>query len=433
MPRADRERIVVLFALTDIPAASNHERERPPASEPMNLNDLLTRPAASHARALVRQLEEETFAEQLRIVTIPAPSLQEAQRAEFVRKRFDALRLCRAHVDDVGNVLAGLPGASRPELPPVVLSAHLDTVFGPETYLIPRHVGNRVYAPGVTDNARGVAALLTVARVLVESGVRTRAPVWFAGTVGEEGIGDLRGAKHLFRPGGHLARPSAFIALDGSGIRRIVHRAIGARRLRVEITGPGGHSWSDWGAPNPLHALGRGIDRILRLHGPARSKVTLTVARAGGGTTVNAIPATAWLELDLRGEVSGVVAELEQACRRTFQEVVDGENRERRAGSEALKLTVRVIGDRPSGQIPETAPLVSAAVAATRMVGAQPELVASSTDANVPLSLGIPAVALGAGGESGGIHTTEEWFCNREGVLGLERALLTVLSVAGVE
>lgn len=398
----------------------------------MNPTEVLGRPAAKRARELISRLEEETFAEQLRIVAIPAPSLQERERAQYVRGRFEALGLRQVHLDEAGNVLGSLPTSRSSAAAPVVVSAHLDTVFGPDTELTPRHVGNKVYAPGITDNARGLAALLSVARSLCESGVETLTPIWFVGTVGEEGNGDLHGTKHLFRPGGELARPAAFIALDGSGIRRIVHRAIGARRLRIEIGGPGGHSWSDWGMANPLHALGKGIERILRLPGPARTQVTLTVARAGGGTTVNAIPTSAWLELDLRGEANRLVAELEAGCRRAFQEVVERENRDRRTGTEPLTLAFLIIGDRPSGQVAETDPLVAAAVAATRIVGARPELVASSTDANVPLSLGIPAVTLGAGGESGGIHTTEEWFCNRDGARGPERALLTLLSVAGV-
>lgn len=398
----------------------------------MDLTPLLAHPAARRARALVNELEPDALAEQLRIVVIPAPSNQEGTRARYLGDRFENLGLLHTRMDEVGNLLSLLPAAIGPELPPLVVSAHLDTVFSTDTDLTPRHVGNRIYAPGITDNARGLAALLALARSLVEAQLRPRRPVWFVGTVGEEGNGDLRGSKHLFRSGGPLSRPAGFIALDGSGIRRIVHRAIGARRLRVEIAGPGGHSWSDWGTANPLHALGRAIERLLRIPLPSRPFATLTVARAGGGTSVNAIPTGAWLEVDLRSEVSAILVETETACRRALEEVVEAENRGRREATDPLTLSIRVIGDRPSGQVPESSPLVEAAVAATRLVGARPELVASSTDANVPMSLGIPAITLGAGGESGGIHTTEEWFCNREGSRGLERGLLTVLAAAGV-
>lgn len=398
----------------------------------MDLTQLLSHPSARRARAVAHELEPEILAEQLRIVVIPAPSNHEEVRGRYLADRLSALGLEQTRTDGVGNVLSRLPGARSQDLAPLVVSAHLDTVFGADVDLTPRHVGNRVYAPGITDNARGLAALVAMAQTLVAAGLRTERPVWFVGTVGEEGNGDLRGSKHLFRSGGPLSRPSGFIALDGSGIRRIVHRAIGARRLRVEIAGPGGHSWSDWGTANPLHALGKAVDRLLRIPLPHRPYSTLTVARAGGGTSVNAIPTGAWLELDLRSEVAGVLAEVEAACRRVLEEVIDTENRGRRDGTERLTFAIRVIGDRPSGQIAEGTPLLEAAIAATRLVGARPELVASSTDANVPIALGIPAVTLGAGGESGGIHTTEEWFCNREGSRGLERGLLTVLAAAGV-
>lgn len=398
----------------------------------MDLTHSLSQPAAQRARALITGGEAEVLAEQLRIVVIPAPSGQEGQRARYLGDRFCALGLLETHTDEVGNVLSLLPGAESPDLPPLVVAAHLDTVFDAATDLSPRHVGGRVYAPGITDNARGVAALLALAQALIRSEIRTERAVWFVGTVGEEGNGDLRGSKHLFRSGGPISRPSGFVALDGSGIRRIVHRAIGARRLRVEITGPGGHSWSDWGTANPLHALGRAIERLVHLPLSSRPSATLTVARAGGGTSVNAIPGAAWFELDLRSERSEVIGELEAACRRELRNAIDEENRSRRQGTDRLTLSISVIGDRPSGQVPDTAPLVEASVAATRLVGARPELVASSTDANVPLSLGIPAVTLGAGGESGGIHTTEEWFSSREGERGLERGLLTLLAAAGV-
>lgn len=399
----------------------------------MKLKDVLEHPAAQRARNLISGREEETLTEQLRIVTIPAPSLQEEPRAAYLMQRFHEIGLSSIRQDEVGNVLSYLPGSDPTDRPAVVVASHMDTVFAAGTDLTPRHDGGRVYAPGITDNARGLAALLTIARTLVEAGVTTRHPICFVGTVGEEGSGDLRGVKHLLRVEGNIARPHAFIALDGSGLRRIVHRAIGARRLRVEISGPGGHSWSDYGTANPLHALGRMIAAVLEVPRSVRPLASLTVARAGGGTSVNAIPEAAWLEVDIRSEAQDAIASIEDECRNIIERVIAEENRQRRGATPALSAHIQVIGDRPSGRTAEDAPLVSAAVAATQLVGAQPELVASSTDANVPLSLGIPAVALGAGGESGGIHTTEEWFCNREGGLGLERALLTLLAVAGLQ
>ena len=394
----------------------------------MNLRQLFTRPATRRARSRITRMEEATLEEQLAIVRIPAPSLAEERRARHILERFESIGLGDCQVDAAGNVLARMQGSERPDESPVVIAAHLDTVFAADVEIAPRTEGSRVYAPGITDNARGLAAMLAVADALHYAEVVPRRPLWFVGTVGEEGNGDLLGVKHLLTAGGPASRPSAFIALDGSGIRRIVHRAVGARRLRVQIAGPGGHSWSDWGSVNPLHAASQCVARLATLPGQAAGSATLTVARAGGGTSVNAIPQSAWFEVDLRSERQEAIAEFEAAARRVVRDEVDRADAARKAGTAALTVEIRVIGDRPSGAIPEDAPLVAAAAAATRVVGAVPELVASSTDANVPLSMGIPAVTLGAGGESGGIHTVDEWFCGRGGAAGLERGLLTVLA-----
>ncbi|HET8655943.1 MAG TPA: M20/M25/M40 family metallo-hydrolase [Longimicrobiaceae bacterium] len=386
-------------------------------------------PRVVAARARARALDAETLHEQLAVVRIPAPPLQEADRARFVEARFREHELADVGTDAVGNVRARLPGCAEPDAAPVIVSAHLDTVFPAGTDLTPRHEGARLYAPGITDNARGVAALLTVARVLRESGIRTARPLWFVATVGEEGIGDLRGVKHLFREEGRFRGAAAFIALDGSGLRRIVHRAIGSRRLRATVRGPGGHSWSDWGAPNPVHALGSAIVRLTELPSVGDG-VTLTVARIGGGTGVNTIPAEAWMEIDVRGERADVLQRTNDAARAVLRAAVRAENERRRAGSAVLTLDLTRIGDRPSGAIADTDPLVRAAVDATSAVRARAQLAASSTDANVPIALGIPAVTVGAGGESGGIHTEGEWYSNREAARGVERALLLALAAA---
>lgn len=333
--------------------------------------------------------------------------------------------------DEVGNVLARLPGSPEGPAGAVVVAAHLDTVFAAATDLTARQEGGRIHAPGITDNARGLAGMLAVARVLAAAGVRTARPLVFAATVGEEGIGDLRGVKHLFREGAGLRQASAVVALDGSGVRRIVHRAIGSRRLRVTLAGPGGHSWADRGAPNPVHAQGRAIAGIAALSLPSPTRSSLTVARVAGGTSINAVPEVAWMELDLRSEAPGALPEMERAVRRQVDTAVATENARRRAGDPPLGVTVEVIGDRPSGETPRDAPLVRAAMEVTSVLGERPELVASSTDANLPISLGIPAIAIGVGGDSGGIHTLEEWYSNDKGALGVERALLIALAAAG--
>ncbi len=361
---------------------------------------------------------------------IPAPPFGEAERGARVLERFREMGYPDASVDEVGNVTAVLPGVAGAA--PVVVAAHLDTVFAAGTDVEPRHEAGRIYAPGITDNSRGLAGMLAVARVARAGGVRTRRPVLFVATVGEEGTGDLRGVKHLFREGSPLRTAAAFIALDGSGIRRIVHRAIGSRRLRVTVEGPGGHSWADRGAPNPVVALGAATAEISTLALPHPERSSLTVARIGGGTSINAIPDSAWLEIDMRSEVPGVLPELEASVRGIVSRVVREEGNARRAGTDPLRPGVAIIGDRPSGETPARAELVRISMQVTSSLGARPELVSSSTDANVPMALGIPSIAIGVGGDSGGIHTTDEWYANDQGALGVERALVIIMEAAGL-
>jgi tripeptide aminopeptidase len=397
----------------------------------MDLNTLAELPLVRMARSRLREAEGEVLGEQLRLVVIPAPSFEEEERGRHVESRFTEMGLHDVHRDAVGNVLGRLPGSPEGRDGAALVTAHLDTVFPAATPLKPRRVGKRIYAPGITDNCRGLAALLGTARVLSRFEVRTTSPLWFAATVGEEGHGDLYGVKHLFREGGEWRGASAFVSMDGSGLRRVVHRALGSKRLRVTYRGPGGHSWADFGAANPLHALGAAIAAMREIPLPTDPRTSLTVARSGGGTTINAIPSEAWLEVDMRSEGRDALLALEQAAATTLAAALDRENQQRRAGTPRLEMEVEVIGDRPSGTTPVDHPLVLAAVETTRRLGAEPELIASSTDANVPISLGIPSVTIGAGGESGGIHTLEEWYEDREGADGLERALLVTLAAAG--
>jgi tripeptide aminopeptidase len=335
-------------------------------------------------------------------------------------------------VDAVGNVLALLPGAQiSGGRSPVLLTAHLDTIFPNGTTIEPRTEGSRVFAPGITDNSRGLAAMLAIASVLREARITTEHPLLFVATVGEEGLGDLRGVKHLFREGSVHRKARAFISLDGAGVSRIVNQAIGAARLRATVRGLGGHSWGDRGMPNPAHALGLAIARLREIRGEDGSATSVAVGRLGGGTSVNAIPSEAWAEIDLRSDRGSALAALEEECRAILAAAVREEIDTARRDL-PLVLDVEKIGDRPCGVTPATEPLVEAALAATRLLGAVADLTASSTDANVPISLGIPAVAMGAGGRAGGVHTEDEWFENHSGALGIERALLTVLAVAGV-
>ena len=382
------------------------------------------------ARKHIRVTDPDTIADMLAAVAIPAPPYGETARAAWVADKLRGYGL-RVSVDEVGTVIGEAPTSSDED--PVVVSAHLDTIFPPETPINVRRNGTRIAAPGIADNCRGLAGMLAVARAMLHAGITTEKPIVYVATVGEEGTGDLRGVKHLFRPGSRFRKCSAFISLDGTGQRRIVYRAIGSRRLRATFSGPGGHSWADFGLANPVHALGMAVALIAGHDVPRQPRSSVTVARVGGGTSVNAIPAEAWLEVDIRSEAAAPLAELEAMVHAALEHALSTTNSARKRGSAHLEMDVRVIGDRPTGESSINTVVVRAARAATRFLGDAPELVASSTDANIPIALGIPAIAIGAGGESGGTHTLEEWFSNAGGPAGIERALLTVLGTAGLK
>ena len=415
-------RLTVPPVVGSIPPPIDHSRNRTRA--------LTLAPSLGPLRELAHRTDETTLRDQLELVRIPAPPFGEGERGARVLERFREIGYPDADADEVGNVIATLPGVAGAS--PVVVAAHLDTVFPAGTVLEPRHEGGRIYAPGITDNSRGLAGMLTVARVARAAGVRTRRPVLFVATVGEEGTGDLRGVKHLFREGSPLRTAAGFVALDGSGMRRIVHRAIGSRRLRVTVEGPGGHSWADRGAANPIVALSAAAAEVSTLALPHPARTSLTVARIGGGTSINAIPDAAWLEIDMRSDARGVLAELEASVRGIVAGVVREESTGRRSGTRPLRHEVAVIGDRPSGETPARSELVALSSRVTTAMGARPELVSSSTDANVPMALGIPSIAIGVGGDSGGIHTTDEWYANDQGAKGVERAIVIIMEAAGV-
>ncbi|MGH8623414.1 MAG: M20/M25/M40 family metallo-hydrolase, partial [Burkholderiales bacterium] len=311
----------------------------------------------------------------------------------------------------------------------VVLSAHLDTVFGPDLDVSVSRNGRRLEGPGISDNARGLAALVTLGEALVRTRLETHRPVLFAATVGEEGSGDLRGVRHLLN-GNTTIHPHAFIALDGAGIERIVHRALGARRYRVTFTGPGGHSWAAFGVANPANAVGKAIDLIAGIPSHSTPRTAHSVVRIGGGSSLNSIPQTAWFDIDLRSEDVRTLDQLDQLAHAAVDRALQEENRRRRPGTAPLSLAVERVGDRPSGLTPRSHPLVQAAVAATRAVGHEHQLACASTDANVPIALGVPAVALGAGGRAGDAHLPTEWYENDKGALGIVRALLVTAAMA---
>ncbi|CAN5282369.1 M20/M25/M40 family metallo-hydrolase [soil metagenome] len=380
------------------------------------------------AIARLAAADESLLATQIAVSEIPAPTGDERARGAFVADRFKALGLDNIHFDGVGNVLGTRAGNSRAGC--VVICSHLDTIFPDGTAVAVTRVGPRLSGPGIVDNSRGVAAMLALAECIDGVRVRTRRPIVFAATVGEEGEGDLRGSKHLFSTLRHPV--DACIALDGAGDDRIVNRALGSRRYHIVFRGEGGHSWSSFGIANPVHAAGAAASKLAALPLPRTPRTTLSVCRIGGGISVNAIPTEAWIDVDLRSTSVGAL----DACERDIHEVaraaVREENYRRAPRTVPLEFVIATIGDRPSGSVDDDHPLVRAAMNATIGIGKRPELATASTDANVPISMGIPSIAIGAGGRGGGVHTSAEWYDNTGGHLGVARALAVIVGAAGL-
>src|SRR5438876_4798756 len=386
------------------------------------------------ARHHIERTDEGTLARQAALSAIPAPTGAEGRRAAHVAELFRTIGLCDVMVDHAGNVHGWL-GKNGEKSAPVVLAAHLDTVFGTGVDVAVERRGQRLEGPGISDNARGLAALVAVAEAMVAARVPVTRPILFAATVGEEGSGDLRGVKYLLNGNRETGngKPAAFIALDGAGLDRVIHRALGSKRYHVTFRGPGGHSWAAFGVANPANAVGRATALLADLAPQQAPRTTCAVVRLGGGTGLNSIPQEAWLDLDLRSEDPRALAQLDVTVRAALERAADDENRRRTAGSPTLRVEVQLLGDRPSGMTPRAHPLVQAAVAANRALGRDAELASASTDANVPIALGIPAIALGAGGKAGDAHLATEWYDNVEGALGIVRALLVTAAMAEVE
>lgn len=365
---------------------------------------------------------------QIAVSEIAAPTGEEARRGQWMAGRFADLGLQDVRIDRAGNVIGRRPGAEG--RPAVAICAHLDTVFPRGTSIAVRRDGPRLIGPGIVDNGRGLASILALAETIDGASVRTQAPLAFVATAGEEGIGNLAGAKAFFADAGHAI--AAAVVIDGAGDERVVHRGLGSRRYRIVFRGPGGHSWAAHGIANPIHAAAGAVARLADLSLPTHPRTTLTVGRIGGGIAVNAIPEDAWFEIDLRSTSAGALARCEQELRASVAAATAAANASRAAGTPPLTDDVALIGDRPCGELPVDHPLVTAAIDATRLIGREPDLATASTDANIPLSLGIPAIAVGGGGRGGGAHTLAEWYDNTDGALGLARALTIVVAAAGL-
>jgi tripeptide aminopeptidase len=366
--------------------------------------------------------------EQARLTEIPAPPFQEAQRAAAVKALLSAAGLT-VHVDETGDVIGELRGASDKEA--VLLSAHLDTVFPIGTDVKVRREDGRMSAPGISDNGTGLIALIALARAIHEAHIKPQRTILFAADVGEEGEGNLRGMRAVVDA--YKARLRAVIVLDGSATDHVTTKALASRRLEAVITGPGGHSWSDFGMPNPINALVRGSVRFINTKVPAAPRTTFNLGQIEGGTSVNSIPFEAKLKVDIRSESEDELLRLESALRDCIAAGVRDEaesSRDRSKGK--LEWKVELLGTRPGGELSADSPLLAALRAADGYASNQSRVERSSTDANIPLSQGIDAISIGAGGTGGGAHSLQEWYEPLGREMGLKRALLTLLGVSGV-
>ncbi len=366
--------------------------------------------------------------QQIRLTEIPAPEFDEARRGEFLKQIFEANGL-QVHTDKLGNVIGERAGSDPNSV--VLLAAHLDTVFAQGTDVHVKRDGSRLTAPGIADNGAGLAALAALARVLNDTNIRTKSTIVLAGDVGEEGEGNLRGIRALVEA--YRSKLVAVIAVDGASTEHITTQGIASHRFEVVITGPGGHSWSDFGAPNPITALARGIVRFSNVPVPDDPRSSYNFGTIEGGTSVNSIPARAAVKVDLRSEQESEVVKMEKALRDAMQTGLRDELAAANESSDALQITFRSLGARPAGKISDNAPLVDTIRSVDRFLGNRSRLERSSTDANIPLSLGVPAVSLGGGGRGGGSHTLAEWYDASGRDLGVKRLFLATLTLAGVQ
>lgn len=395
------------------------------------IRQLMSHPAVRAALDQIEETDAQTMADLRELTQIPAPPFMEEERGQAFLAKLREIGVDSAWVDEVGNVIGLRRGTGDGEV--LALAGHLDTVFPPETDVTIRESGDTLFAPGIADDTRGLATVLAVLRAMNEANVRTEGDVLFIGNVGEEGLGDLRGMKHLFREGG--PRIDTFISVDGTGASGITHMGLGSHRYRVTFEGPGGHSWGAFGLANPAHAMGRairyfqdGADAFVRT---VDLRTSYNVGRVGGGTSVNSVPFESWMEIDMRSHGVETLNAIDDILQGAVQRAVAEENQIRTRG-DAMTVTVDMIGDRPSGEIAEDHPFVQQAAAVTRALGMEPSFGRSSTDSNIPISMGIPAITIGGGGQGFGAHSLDEWFRNEDGPVGIQRALLIVLAEVGV-
>lgn len=394
------------------------------AAQASGIAALMQEATVKAALEAARTNEAATISDQIRFCEVAAPPFNETARGRLLRDAFQALGLKNVRTDAAGNVIGERAGAApRPHL---LVSAHLDTVFPEGTDVRVKREGAVLRAPGISDNCRGLAVLVSIVKALNQGRVRTPGSITFVADVGEEGLGDLRGVKALFdKPPVPVDR---YVAIDGAGFN-ITHIAVGSHRYRVTFRGPGGHSYGAFGLANPIGALGRAVARLSEFQVPSQPKTTFTIGRVGGGTSVNAIPFEAWMEVDMRSSSVAALAALDAKFRAAVDEAVLEENR--RWNRPGMVTAVKeLVGDRPAGMTPSSAPIVETARLVAQALGLSAPLGEGSTDANLPISLKIPAITIGAGGHGANAHTLTESFDTTDSWKGTQNAVLLTIGAA---
>jgi len=384
------------------------------------------------AAAALEAGHDQWVADIIAITEIPAPPFKEEARAKAFAEMLRERGLTEVEIDEEGNVLGLRKGTAGG--PAVVVSAHLDTVFPEGTDVKVRREGDKLHAPGIGDDSAGLAAMLSLIDAMNAAGIRTRNDLLFVGTVGEEGLGDLRGVRHLFTQGRYQDKIGAFFSLDGSGMKTITTAGTGSKRYRITYRGPGGHSYGAFGIVNPMAALGQTVTDLYEVQVPAKPKTTYSASVVGGGTSVNSIPEEVWLEVDMRSEQPDELAKLEQQFLAIVDRSVAAENAARSTEAGTISADKKKIGDRPAGETPAASDIVRFAEAAYRTEGIDVERSASSTDSNLPMSLGIPSVTMSRNATGGRAHAPDEWIgIEKADNVRLKRILLaTILATAGV-
>lgn len=395
-----------------------------------NIKKIANNNKVKKAFKYILDVEEKTNTNLIELTEIEAPPFKEEKRAKEFSERLKLAGIEKVWIDSIGNVIGLLEGSIGNKN--IAIDAHLDTVFPEGTDVQVRVKNDTLFAPGIGDDTRGLAMILTIAETIVKSEIKPVDNILFIGTVGEEGLGDLRGVRYLFK--NNEPKIDSWIAIDGGSIGRVNNQALGSYRYEVIFDGPGGHSWGAFGLVNPHHALGAGIKNFVEkadIYTDSGPKTSYNVGIISGGTSINSIPFKSSMQIDIRSIDPNRLNDMEEILYNSMNEALDEQNAIKRSGPD-LKLTINKIGNRPSGKVDESVPLIQKTIAATQYMGVEPRLTIGSTDSNIPISLGLPAVTIGRGGEGGGAHSLDEWWLNKDGYRSIQLALLILLSESGI-